>query len=182
MKGKRGKAMRIDNIEKIYSEYHQDVYKFLICFIGNKSDAEDLTQEVFIRVIKSASTYNGSCTFTTWIFSIAKHTAIDHIRRKRFYSIVKDSFFRNIPSINSDPQHLLIHEENKNRIHQAILQLKPSYRTVIILRSINEFTVAETADILNCSASKVKVTYHRALKKLKADIELSDMKEVLENA
>ena len=174
--------MKTGNIEKIYTEHHKDIYKFLICFTGSKNEAEDLTQEVFIRVIKSINNFNGSCTFTTWIFSIAKHTAIDHFRRKKFYSIMKDSFFKNMASTDSDPEQLLIHDESKSQVHQAILQLKPSYRAVIILRGINEFTVAETADILNCSTSKVKVTYHRALKKLKNDIEISEMKEVLKNA
>ncbi|RIW29684.1 RNA polymerase sigma factor [Bacillus salacetis] len=174
--------MNRPDIETLYQEYHEDVYRFLACFTGSKDEAEDLTQEVFIKVIKSISRYNGSCTITTWIFSIAKHTAVDHFRRQRFYSIVKDSFFKKITSVNLDPQDLLIHNEIKSNIQQAILRLKPSYRTVIILRSINDFSVAETADILNCSISKVKVTYHRALKKLKEDIEISGMKEVLNNA
>lgn len=170
------------NIEKIYSKHHKDVYKFLICFTGNKNEAEDLTQDVFIRVIKSISSYNGSCSFTTWIFSIAKHTAIDHFRKKRFYSLVKDSFFRNLSSSHFQPEKSLINEENKNVIHNAILQLKPSYRTVIILRGINEFSIDETAEILNCSTSKVKVDYHRALKKLKENIGDPDLEEVLKNA
>ncbi|MGD6967936.1 RNA polymerase sigma factor [Rossellomorea vietnamensis] len=174
--------MNRPNIETLYRKHHQEVYKFLICFTGCKNEAEDLTQEVFLKLIKSSSNYNGSCTITTWIFSIAKHTAIDHYRKKKFYSIVKDSFFKNMTSLNSDPQHLIIHDENKHLIHQAILQLKPSYRAVIILRGINEFTISETAEILNCSISKVKVTYHRALKRMKDDIELSGLKEVLKNA
>jgi RNA polymerase sigma-70 factor, ECF subfamily len=170
------------NIEKLYSTHHQDVYKFLICFTGNKNEAEDLTQDVFLRVIKSISSYNGSCSLTTWIFSIARHTAIDHFRKKRFYSIVKEPFFKNLPSNHLSPEELIIHDENKKMIHQAILQLKPSYRTVIILRGINEFSINETAEILNCSASKVKVTYHRAFKKLKEDIEATHLEEVLKNA
>jgi RNA polymerase sigma-70 factor, ECF subfamily len=169
-------------IEKVYEDYHKDVYKFLICFTGLKNEAEDLTQEVFIRAMKSLSTYNGSCSLTTWIFSIAKHTAIDHFRKKRFYSIVKESFFKNLSSDQLSPEELIIHDENKNMIHQAILQLKPSYRTVIILRGINEFSIIETAEILNCSTSKVKVNYHRALKKLKENIGATHLEEVLKNA
>ncbi len=67
-----------DSISKIYKQYYSDVYRFLICFSGNQNDAEDYTQEVFIRVLNNLSNFNGSKNMKTWIFSIAKHVAVDH--------------------------------------------------------------------------------------------------------
>ena len=69
----------------------------------------------------------------------------------------------------------------KKRVHEAISKLKPNYRTVVILRGINEFSIKETSEILQCSEAKVKVDYHRALKELKRRIKI-DEEEGLKNA
>lgn len=169
------------SISKIYREYYLDVYRFLICFSGNQHDAEDITQEVFIRVLNNLSNFNNSRNLKTWIFSIAKHVAVDHYRKKKFASIFKDGFFKQIASTDKEPIELVEHNQMKKSVHQAISKLKPTYRTVVILRGINEFSIKETSEILQCSESKVKVDYHRALKELKRRIN-KDVGEVLKNA
>jgi RNA polymerase sigma-70 factor, ECF subfamily len=174
-----------DNVElsitKIYREYYLDVYKFLICFTGNQNDAEDLTQEVFIRVLKSSSSYSQQSSIKTWIFSIAKHAAIDHYRKNKFISIFKENFFKEIASETKLPNELIEEQELQKKVHDSISTLKPHYRSIVILRGINEFSVKETSEILQCSESKVKVRYHRALKELRRKLETS-AEEVLRNA
>lgn len=169
------------SIVVIYNDHYLDVYRFLVCFSGNSSDAEDLTQEVFIRVLKSLSNFNSNNNLKTWIFSIAKHVAVDHYRRKRFTSIFKDGFFNQIESNDNKPDDELESNEMKKIVHEAISKLKPNYRAVVILRGINEFSIKETSDILQCSESKVKVDYHRALKDLKKRLNINT-EEVLTNA
>ena len=176
----------LDNLEesigKIYREYYLDVHRFLICFSGNQHDAEDITQEVFIRVLNNLSNFNSSSSnLKTWIFSISKHAAVDHYRKKKFVSIFKDGFFKQIASTDKDPNELMEQNQMKKRVHEAISKLKPNYRTVVILRGINEFSIKETSEILQCSESKVKVDYHRALKELKRRINI-DVGEVMKNA
>ncbi|MGD6958361.1 RNA polymerase sigma factor [Rossellomorea aquimaris] len=72
-------------------------------------------------------------------------------------------------------------KELQKTVHDAISSLKPDYRSIVILRGINEFSVKETSEILQCSQSKVKVSYHRALKELKKKINV-DAEEVLRHA
>ncbi|MDQ0233196.1 RNA polymerase sigma factor [Metabacillus malikii] len=168
-------------IEEIYELYYRDVYKFLMCFTGNQNDAEDLTQEVFMKVIKSLSNFNNQCKLKTWIISIAKHTAIDHMRRKKFSIIFKEIFFNQIPSNKKTPYEILQYSENIKHLYEAIYRLKTKYRTVIILRGINEFSIKETAEILCCSESKVKIDYHRGLISLKKFLHI-DNEEVFNNA
>ena len=148
---------------------------------GNQHDAEDITQEVFIRVLNNLSNFNSSGNLKTWIFSIAKHAAVDHYRKKKFASIFKDGFFKQIASTGKEPNELMEHNQMKKRVHEAISKLKPNYRTVVILRGINEFSIKETSEILQCSEAKVKVDYHRALKELKRRIKI-DEEEGLKNA
>ena len=162
-----------DSISKIYKQYYSDVYRFLICFSGNQNDAEDCTQEVFIRVLNNLSNFNGSKNMKTWIFSIAKHVAVDHYRKKKFTSFFKDGFFTQISSNDKEPHELIEQIEMKKCVHEAISKLRPNYRAVVILRGINEFSVKETSEVLRCSESKVKVDYHRALKELKKRLNIN---------
>ncbi|MEH6941017.1 RNA polymerase sigma factor [Bacillus sp. JJ722] len=170
-----------DRIIEIYKSFYLDVYRFLICFSGNQNDAEDMTQEVFIRVLNNLSNYNSNQNLKTWIFSIAKHVAIDHHRRNRFTSLFKKAFFNQLTSIDLQPNELIEQNEIKQIVHEAIAKLKPHYRIIIILRGINDFSIKETAKILQCSEAKVKVNYHRALKELKRKINVN-AEEVIGNA
>ena len=170
-----------ESIAEIYNKYYLDVYRFLVCFSGNQNDAEDMTQEVFIRVLKNLHTFKNGSSLKTWIFSIAKHVSVDHYRKRRFSSIFKEGFFRQLESLEKGPNEFVEQNEMKKIVHDAISKLKPNYRAVIILRGINEFSVRETSEILSCSENKVKVDYHRALNELKKKIKI-DEEEVFENA
>ncbi|MCM0623639.1 RNA polymerase sigma factor [Lysinibacillus sp. OL1_EC] len=171
-----------DRISEIYYNYYSDVYRFLICFSGNKSDAEDMTQEVFIRILKNLPSLNKKSKIKTWIFSIAKHVAVDNYRKKKIISFLTDGVLTKLESADKGPSEIMEQEEIKRIIHSAISNLKPNYRTVVILRGINEFSIKETSEILQCSEAKVKVNYHRALKELKKDLEIFSKKEVFEYA
>lgn len=170
-----------DRITEIYRQYYLDVYRFLICFSGNQSEAEDMTQEVFIRVLNNISNLHKVNNLKTWIFSIAKHVSIDHYRKKRLIGLFTDGFFSQILSTDKEPSEVMEQYETKKSVHVAISKLKPHYRAVVILRGINEFSIKETAEILQCNESKVKVDYHRALKDLKRKLNI-EMEEVIENA
>nr|WP_253957786.1 sigma-70 family RNA polymerase sigma factor [Metabacillus halosaccharovorans] len=170
-----------EEIEHIYALYYLDVYKFLICFTGNRNEAEDLTQEVFIRVMKAYSKFNNEGKLKTWILSIAKHAAIDQMRKKKFCSIFKASFFNQIQSDRKSPFEILQGTENKKHLYDAISKLKPNYKAVVILRGINEFSIKETAEILGHTESKVKVDYHRAIQTLKKKLHINS-EEVFNNA
>ncbi|WP_430190319.1 RNA polymerase sigma factor [Peribacillus frigoritolerans] len=77
--------------------------------------------------------------------TIAKHAAIDHHRKKRFYSIFKDSFFKQLVSNRKIPDEILQDNERTKVLQRAIQSLKPTYRSIVILRGINEFSIKETA-------------------------------------
>lgn len=140
-----------------------------------------MTQEVFIRVLKNLHNFNNGGNLKTWIFSIAKHVAVDYFRRKRFTSIFKDGFFKQFKSNDDQPDERIDQNEVIRIVHEAVSKLRPNYRAVVILRGINEFSVKETCEILQCSESKVKVDYHRALKELKRKLRVN-AGEVIRNA
>ncbi|UOQ86769.1 RNA polymerase sigma factor [Gracilibacillus salinarum] len=151
-----------------FDAYADDVYRFLIYYTST-SDVEDLVQEVFIKAIDRYDSFKGDASPKTWLISIARNLAIDEARkqkRKDWRKLIKT--YEHKIDISPEDKHLL--NERKLELHRAIAQLKQDYRDVVILRGIEELTVSETASILRWTESKVRVTFHRALKALKLHV------------
>lgn len=157
-------------VMQIYEKHYHDVYHFLLYFTGNQDETEDLTQEVFIRVIKSISRFEQRSDMKTWLFAIAKYVAIDHHRKKRLQSFFSHNWLRKLASTEGLPEREAESREVEAELLSAIQALPPHYRMVVILRGIKGYSVKETADILDYSESQVKVALHRALKKLQKEL------------
>ncbi|MET3729287.1 RNA polymerase sigma-70 factor (ECF subfamily) [Fictibacillus halophilus] len=153
-------------IQRWFNEYHNDIYNFLIYYLGTK-DVEDMVQEVFIKGFTFINTFEERSEPKTWLISIARNIAIDHMRkRKRDYVLV--SQLRSIFSEKSKlPHDWLLEDERKQELYKAINELKTSYRDVVILRGILDFTPEETSQILKWKVDKVNLTYHRSIQSLK---------------
>jgi RNA polymerase sigma-70 factor, ECF subfamily len=158
-----------NKISEWYSLYNKDIYHFLVYYIGS-SDVEDLVQETFIRAIKGFDTFQQKSSPKTWLFSIARNVGIDEMRKRKRLRRKQNISFLDEQSDKGTPEKILQHNENNRMLYQAIQSLKDNYRDVIILRGIKELSVAETASILNWNESKVRITYHRALKTLQKNI------------
>lgn len=146
-----------------FDEYGDDIYHFFIYRIG-RMDVEDLVQEVFIKAIKGFQHYCEKSSPKTWLFSIARNTAIDEIRkrqRSRRISMIPYEDHHDQKE-QETPEDILQFNEETRSLYMAIQSLKSNYRDVVILRGIKELSVSETAEVLKWSESKVKSTYFRA--------------------
>lgn len=158
-----------DRINQLYDKYFYDVYHFLLGFTNNKEEAQDLTQDTFMKIIHKAASFKGTASEKTWILQIAKNTAIDDYRKKKRRNMLKlfEHQEGNYGISFHSPLTVLEKKDEIATLYTMVNKLKPYYRSVLLLRNINELSIKETAKILNCSESKVKVSYHRAMKKLK---------------
>ncbi|MCA1054686.1 RNA polymerase sigma factor SigX [Rossellomorea aquimaris] len=160
--------------DELYAKYHQDVFNFLIYMVHNRQQAEDLVQEVYIRVLKSYQNFEGKSSEKTWLFSIAKNVAIDHFRKQRNWKArLLDKFDwsrQELASGDATPEEIAVENENIQVLYQCLKQCTTDYRLVIIMRYLQGLSIKETAEILEWSESKVKTTQHRALKKLKEEM------------
>ena len=153
-------------IKEIFHCHYEDVYQFLVYFTGNRNEAEDLTQEVFIRLLHALPSFQGQSSLKTWILAIARNVAVDHYRKQKLFFLYPDKWLKSVPSTSEKPDEELEKKELQGELYNALTRLKPKYRAVIILRGLKEYSIKETAHILRCSEAKVKVDYHRALKLL----------------
>ncbi|WP_141433375.1 RNA polymerase sigma factor SigX [Bacillus sp. 03113] len=156
---------------ELYTKYHQDVFQFLFYMVKNKEQAEDLVQDVYIRVLKSYQKFEGKSSEKTWLFSIARNVAIDSFRKqKSLKQSIIEKFDLSKQQIKDDhpiPEELAILKEEVQLIYRCLEYCTLDQKMVIILRYIQELSIAETADALEWTESKVKTTQHRALKVLK---------------
>ncbi|WP_349409819.1 RNA polymerase sigma factor [Pseudalkalibacillus sp. SCS-8] len=167
-------------IEDIYEKYYKDVYHFAIYFTNNRNEAEDITQDTFIKAMRTIKTVKDPGKVKVWILMIAKNTAIDYSRKAGSRTIFP-SIWKEERSTERTPEEEMVHKDSWEVVQRALLKLKPKYRSVIILRGIKEYTIMETAQVLGIPELKVRVDYHRAMKLLKKEVDFIEVEGVLCN-
>lgn len=161
------------DIETIYDTYYRDVYHFALFYTNNRQEAEDITQETFIKIMKNLGSLQNPERLKTWIFSIAKHTAIDLKRKQKFIQFLPDWIYEK-ESEEATPENKAIQKKEWEELQEALIKLKPTYRSIIILRGLKELSVKETAEIMGYSERKVRVDYHRAIQQMKKHIRVDE--------
>jgi len=171
-------------IEELYDEFHKDVYHFALYFTNNKEEAEDITQDTFIKVMKNLYQLKDMSKRKTWILSIAKNTAIDLKRKHKLIHFLPQVLLGNRQQAFNEESNetQLVNKENWSSIQEALLHLKPHYRTIVILRALKELSVSETAGILGCTEAKVSVDFHRAVNKLRKELHVQEGWDYLEES
>lgn len=156
-----------DDWEAVYQEYVPDVYKFLLYFTGNHEDAQDITQETFIKAFVKWEQNRHLLSVKAWLLTIARNIAVDRLRkRSRTQNLF--NLLRSEPVYTPQlPEELVNATERKRELYAAIQSMKPEYRAVTILRGVQDQTPSETAEILQWTQNKVNVMYHRAIKMLR---------------
>ncbi|MBP2077826.1 RNA polymerase sigma factor SigX [Oceanobacillus polygoni] len=168
--------------DKFYDSYHQDLFQYVFYMVKDIETAEDLVQEIYIKVLKSYDNFKGESSEKTWLFSIARHVTYDYFRSlKRKRNRILEFFDWNekgelIPDKNELPEEIAEKNDQIKRVYTYLNHCTLDQRNVIILRYLQSFSIQETAEILNFTVSKVKTTQHRALKTLRKAILEDNMK------
>lgn len=156
---------------RLYDQYHQDVFQFLLYLVKNRQTAEDLMHEVYVRVLKAYSRFEGKSSEKTWLFSIAKNVAIDHFRksavRKRHLFDFFDWETQELKANGPLPDEMAEMNDEMKKLLQALDECTGDQKMVIIMRYFQDLSIAETAQILKWTEGKVKTTQHRAIHKLR---------------
>lgn len=146
----------IDAFEELAIQFEPRIYGFLRRHIGNAHDAQDLTQETFVRAWRGIARFDANRDFATWIFVIARRAAANHFRARRIHEELSDDFAVETPASNADGEGLW----------REAKKLKPSYYEALWLRYAEGFSVAQTAKVMGLTTIHTKVILHRARKEL----------------
>ena len=166
-------AGQVDKFHDLVKRYEQRLYNFSLRMCRDSSDAEDMIQDTFLNVFRYLKDFRYETKFKNWLYKVAASTCIKKRRKSKFAPEKELSLdeFRptneaevadHVPEWALMPLDKILNEELASMINQQILSLPKKYRLVIVLRDVEGFNTAETAQILNLSPSNVKVRLHRA--------------------
>ncbi len=156
----------MQNIEQIYEEYFETVYKYLFCLTHNGDIAEELTQETFYRAVKSINSYKGECKISVWLCQIAKNLWYDECKKNKKIAKVSEEYIENIES-NETAEENVISNDEKMKLYQKMQKLDEKTREVIYLRITGELSFKEIGIIMNQTENWARVTFYRGKNKLK---------------
>lgn len=176
-------ALARDGRESAYRElirrYERPVFSLIYRMVRDRETAEDLAQETFIKVLNAIGTYRPEFKFSSWVFKIANNTAIDHLRRKELDTLsLEGSPHATTPegveatalqvgSGDESPLETVEAVELGGEIERAIAQLRPEYRSCILLRHVEGRAYEEIAELLDLPLGTVKTYIHRARHELR---------------
>ena len=153
--------------EYFLDKYSQQVFILIIRIVENQEDAEELTQDTFLKAFEHLSSFKAESSFSTWIYRIAYNTAISATRKRKQELIVMDSaMLMNISDQQIDDALNDESEERVGKLNKAIKKLDAKERALISLFYNEEKTIGEIALILGLTESNAKVKLHRIRKKL----------------
>lgn len=154
----------MQNMEQIYEECFETVYKYLFCLTHSADISEELTQETFYKAVKKIGTYNEQCKISVWLCQIAKNTWFDYCRKNK--KVVSDDELFSIPSIDKT-EDKIIENDDKLRLYKNMQKLDEKTREVIYLRITGELSFKEIGNVLNKTENWARVTFYRGKNKLK---------------
>jgi RNA polymerase sigma-70 factor (ECF subfamily) len=157
-------AMRI-----LYDRYFQPLFQYAYLQMGDYHVAEEVTQDIFCKMARNLHTFQGKSTFKTWLYSIGRNVVIDHHRKlkrhKRAISMPEVNVEMLVKQVPFQENH-----DSTNELEEEVLdclkKLPDDYRTVIHLRFIEDFSIADTAKVMSKTVLAVKSLQHRAKKRL----------------
>ena len=161
--------------DAIVQQYRRKVFNVAYKFVGKHDEAEDLTQDIFLKVFKSLGTFDRRANFQTWLISVSRNLCIDHYRsaRRERETINRDvdpaDYSPAAPDTRADTQ--LEQRDRVKLLRRALDKLAPTLRTAVMLRDIQELTYQEIADRLHLPEGTVKSRINRGRTELARQIQ-----------
>lgn len=154
----------------LYQKYLNPIYRYVFSKVGNVQETEDITSEVFLKVVRNLHSFKGESSFKNWLYKIAKNTLADYWRAHYKKSTVSIEEFLEIdltdkpnPGIGEDIEKEMF---KKEQMVDKILNILPeNYHLILDLRFLKNYSLKDIANELNITISNVKVLQYRALKK-----------------
>jgi RNA polymerase sigma-70 factor, ECF subfamily len=151
-----------DSFEHLVGLHADRIYNFICQMVGNRTDAEDLTQDTFVKVYQNLARYNPDYAFTTWLFAIARNTIANYYRRRIHHEPLPEE----IGVDDRHPAEAMEQQDLRNSLWDLARKLKTNQYEALWLRYGEDFSIAEVARIMRTNSIYVKVLLHRARSQL----------------
>ena len=159
----------------LLEKHRSSVVHFLYRMVQNQAVAEELAQDVFLRVYRSRGTYEPTAKFTTWLFRIATHLALNALRdgknerlQERLDERADDMPVRQVQDSRPSVEQALVYEARLDEVRRAVAALPDKQRAAVLMHKYEEMEYSQIAKVLNCSESAIKSLLFRAYETLRA--------------
>ncbi|MBV8668109.1 MAG: sigma-70 family RNA polymerase sigma factor, partial [Candidatus Eremiobacteraeota bacterium] len=154
-------------LEHAMETYGKQTYNYAYRLAGNEADARDLTQEAFLRVFRAWRSFQPGTSFLSWIYRIVTNLHRDQLRKRKgvfMQELPDDNMPTELPkdSLRHDPISAIHEKQLSSPVENALRQLTPDQRAVVVLADVEERSYQEIADVLACSIGTVRSRLHRA--------------------
>lgn len=157
----------MQNIEEVYKEYSNTVYKYLFCLTGKEEIAEDLTQETFAIAIKQINKFRGDCKISVWLCQIAKHLWYKELKKsKKNRNISINDLNEEIEEAQTT-EDIICEKEEKLKLFKDMQKLDEQSKEVMYLRMVGNLNFIEIGEILGKTPNWARVTFYRAKQKIR---------------
>lgn len=152
--------------DEIVIKYRLPAISFACSYVHNRSDAEDIAQECFVKIYINRMSYQPSYAFKTYLFTLIRNSCIDVIRKNEVRKLENlDSIFE--VSNDENPDKIIIRQEQMNMISEILNGLQNDYKTALYLYAYEEMSYEDIGKVMRKTTGQVKITIYRARKKLK---------------
>lgn len=148
--------------EKIYRDYFDDVYRYILRLSGDEHMAEEITSEAFFKAMGSVSSFRGDCGIRVWLCQIAKNSYYTHLKKAAKMVSVDDGELEELPSEESSVEEQCMKRAEAARIRTILHHISEPYKEVFMWRVFAELSFKQIGQIFGKSENWACVTYHRA--------------------
>jgi len=156
----------LSHLAALFDRYHLVLFGFLTRMTGSRHVAEDLVQEVFLRILKYRATFRDDARFETWIYRIARNARVDYVAKRREEEPLGEEISELLAG-GPGPDDEIERERDVVLLQTALLRLREDRRELIVLARYQEMKHEAIADLLGVDTGTVKVRIHRAMKELR---------------
>lgn len=165
-----GEKVTSSEFEKIYCEYFDGVYRYLLGLSGNRYIAEEMTSDTFFKAMQGIDNFKGNCQMKSWLCQIARNTYYSYLRKSKNVNLVNE-----IPETeNAEEKSIeeqILKKDTSMKIHSVLHYLEEPYKEVFTLRVFGELSFNEIGRIFEKTENWACVTYYRARKKIQERME-----------
>ena len=162
----------MQDMDAVYRQHAQTVFKYLMSLTHDADLAEELTQETFFKALKKVDDFRGDCDLRVWLCQISKNTYYDYLKKNKKYA--PESQDEKEESFPSDLLQNFSDKETALQVHKVLHRLSEPYKEVFSLRVFGELSFGTISSLFGKSESWARVTYHRACKKIREELDHED--------
>lgn len=163
-------------IERVVRQYESDVFRLALSIVGDAAEANEITQETFIAMLRSLPAYQERKSFKAWLYTIALNRSRSHLRKRKTVEKLRNvlsAIFRVETQKLPSPEDAVIHSQQEQALWDQLNSLDEKFRTAVVLRYFHELPVTEIAEILSVNEGTIHSRLHTARERLRQALEES---------